>query len=1592
MSLQRVFRPLIPFFLVLMLSGLVMASPQSYRIELEHRSFVPTEDPLTFFSNIGLSQPQAAIVQLYDHIPSSYREVLDEAGIHLQYYLNGGAWFAFLEPGVDLDSFGMARVRWVGELLPSDKLSRRVTAGEVPPWAENSNGKQLFAVRFMRPVSGPRAEEILENENAEIGDFISPLNAYYIALEPESISKIATYSEVLWISYPSPPMDVINRDARRVTRAEEVQHPPYNLTGDGVTVCVYDGGMVADNHPDFEGRVTHGEGGAVDDHPTHVAGSVAGNGGDAYRGMAPDALIVSYMYESCTPNCLYDSPQDIWENYSQALQQYGAEIATNSIGANIPYNNYPCDWQGDYELTSTILDSIVQGGLGGNLIVLFAAGNDRNPDRCGNAYETMGVPAAAKNIISVGATNDNDGMASFSSWGPVDDGRIKPEVCSPGVDIVSCLANGGHGAMSGTSMSTPITAGNVALMVQAYHENIEDATPSASLIKAIMCNSAEDLGNPGPDYSYGFGRTDAVRNIDTIIQRRFIEDQVADNQTWEETFYILPGQPFLKVTLAWTDEPAAQGAGDNALINDLDIRLTSPFGDTYLPYLLDPANPGDVAGTGVNDRDVVEQIYVQAPDEGYWSVIVTGTDVPVGPQPFSIAASIPLGEEMIAVTGMIRDIETNDPLEGAEIFVDNFPLKAFSDQNGVYTLFVPTLDNFSIHCEKIGYTSQSAFVFADEQPYAVRNFDMIAGAMGTVSGTITLFDGTPAANAQIEVDGGIVDPVQADQEGLFSIILPAGNLYTIRSVMGPLTAWGSIFVNQDDENQIDLVLDEAVGHITGPDEYGYIAIEDTDSHEMAPAYEWIEIDPDQGGAGTRVPMDPEDTPYLRDLPFDFQYYGEVYNQFTVNENGFFSLGDVTDDPAGGDYSNSEIPSDDGPSAMIAPFWEDFRANATNFSFYHETEQDLFILEWYNSRQFPVDATFETFQVILYDPAVYETNSGDGMILFQYEDVNDLGNATVGIESPDETTGLGLMYFDANGDGGYAESMHTIINQTSILFYRPSADIAGTVSLTPGGDLTTVSVIAGQDTVYCDENGAFSFPNRKIGAIAITVEAPGYESITSGLTLQDGDVIDDLAFNLWQIQPPENLTGTNLGQVFQVAWENPAVGLHNPNRNELDDFLGLYRVYYNGSMADQTDAQFYNFDLEDLHDGDVFWVTALYDGGESDTSNHVTYIPGGGGEVTMDLPLQGNYFELISFYVQPQVLNALDLFGVIDNLTIVYQADGGIFLPPFINTIGDVDLTQGYQVFCSENSQFTVSGPLVEPMVYQLTANRWNWLGYPYDVEMPADVMLADLEDVVAIILTDDGRMWLPPNVNTIGNMIPGEGYFVFPTEDYLFQYPEGVLMGMTSSSVTSPFFAEDAPRPTGRPYALLVTMDDGLRDLQPTTVSVYDGDLLVGKSLVDGSSDPVPVIAWQGDTEHNVPGFTVGHPIQLILENEQGEKLPVRLVQTETPTFGEGAFADLTLEYRSLPTEFRVDTPYPNPFNPSVTVPFALPGNGEVNFTVYNLMGQKVFEQKRNLQAGYHRFLFDASQGKSGTLGSGIYFLQVQFAGQMQTRKVMMLK
>ncbi len=444
-----------------------------------------------------------------------------------------------------------------------------------------------------------------------------------------------------------------------------------DLTGTGRTISMWETGVPLKSHNELEDRITHAnEDASVTQHATHVAGTMIASGVDPdAQGMAREATVEAY-----------DTESNVSEQQEAAA---GGMLAANHSWGTITGWNYNSDegawyWHGNINVSETEdyrfgfynsqakkWDETMHNAP--DFMIVKAAGNDRNdapeeqptdhyvydpgeedwvlieeedgvnrdPDGGDDGYMSLGLRATAKNILTVGAVKSDSEMTEFSGWGPTNDGRIKPDIVAQGYEVYSsgAMFNNHYFSTNGTSMATPVVTGTVTLL-QEHYNNLHGENPRASTIKSLIIHTADEVDAEGPDYRNGWGLLNAERAaevisedfdrsaLDHIQELTLSNGQTYEHQVWSD------GEEPIRATIAWTDPPgepvsASLDADDRMLVNDLDLRLIDDDGNEYEPYILNPSNPSATAITGDNDRDNVEQVFIEAPDPGHYTVEVT---------------------------------------------------------------------------------------------------------------------------------------------------------------------------------------------------------------------------------------------------------------------------------------------------------------------------------------------------------------------------------------------------------------------------------------------------------------------------------------------------------------------------------------------------------------------------------------------------------------------------------------------------------------------------------------------------------------------------------------------------------------------------------------------------------------------------------------------------------------------------------------------------------------------------------------------------------------------------------------------------------
>ncbi|HEV8433078.1 MAG TPA: S8 family serine peptidase, partial [Thermoanaerobaculia bacterium] len=270
--------------------------------------------------------------------------------------------------------------------------------------------------------------------------------------------------------------------------------------------------------------------------------------------------------------------------------------------------------------------------------------------------------ASGKNIMAIGAVTQSKLIAVFSSRGPTKDGRVKPDIVAKGAALFSSVYTGtswdvaracvvlnvpSYGCAQGTSMSTPVVTGTMALFAEQWKKSNNGARALPLTLKALAIAGAEDLGNPGPDYTYGFGFLNAKNSVDLIVAdngqgKRVKIDSASTGSSFDYPINLTSSQD-VRVVLSWFDPEVlplgVEEVAGKTLVNDLDLKVVGPGSSTTLPYVLDMTHPGANATRGVNNTDNTEEVEIKGAPAGTYHVVVSGANVPQGPTQFVVISS-----------------------------------------------------------------------------------------------------------------------------------------------------------------------------------------------------------------------------------------------------------------------------------------------------------------------------------------------------------------------------------------------------------------------------------------------------------------------------------------------------------------------------------------------------------------------------------------------------------------------------------------------------------------------------------------------------------------------------------------------------------------------------------------------------------------------------------------------------------------------------------------------------------------------------------------------------------------------------------------
>ena len=568
---------------------------------------------------------QLIVILKFKKIPNAEEKTkLEEAGISLLDYQPDLAYTASLPANFNLNKLNEFGLTHLIEIQPKFKLSRNLAEGNYPTHALINKDEievQAFTYRNLN-------KEDLERALQERGFRLTQEDLRHsvsLRLRVDELNTLASMPQVMYVEPVEGKLKAEGFNGQTHVRANLLSPAPgQGFDGTGVTVALGDIGPL--DHLDFHGRFTDLHPGSSSSHGTQVAGVLAGAGNlDPTKvGVAPGTEI--YMYN------VLDYPHI--ENAITNYNTLGTVITNTSVGRTY------CS--GAYETASRELDEDVFALK--PLLHIFSSGNLGSGD-CGSTYSSIsdangnhyggitGPRKTAKNSIAVGEVTISDHHMKGSSRGPCDDGRIKPDLVSGGQGQNTTRLENQYGITGGTSMAAPGATGVAAILYQMFRSKYANQDPSSALIKGIMMNTAEDLGRPGPDFDYGYGRVHALRAAEVLNGKTYFTSSVQGEMSNMHPITVPNNVKELRVMLIWID-PEGSTTAAKALVNDLDLTVTDPLSQTLLPLILDHSpniqSLQSDAVPGVDHLNNVEQVVVKNPAPGSYMANVKGQAITMG--------------------------------------------------------------------------------------------------------------------------------------------------------------------------------------------------------------------------------------------------------------------------------------------------------------------------------------------------------------------------------------------------------------------------------------------------------------------------------------------------------------------------------------------------------------------------------------------------------------------------------------------------------------------------------------------------------------------------------------------------------------------------------------------------------------------------------------------------------------------------------------------------------------------------------------------------------------------------------------------------
>lgn len=576
-----------------------------YKIGIISGAFTPEVAKATDFdllSSKTFNGKYFRLLQFYDIPTLEQRGSWESQGLYLTDYLPGNIYFAVIG-----ESFNMRKLQHtVRAILEVDNRFRMEP--KLAAIRDRGQSSDKLTVSYYATLDAKKVIADLESRGVAIENHRDYSRQLDITIDPSRLDEIVALPYIQFIGAQPGEPELESYYSNSTGRANYLNtgYNGLNYTGNGITIAIGEGGTV-DNHIDFRGRLTEMVSGSASTHKIGVMLYAGGSGNEdpTEKNNAHGATLLSV---------------DWYPDYAALYTSHNLRFTNHSYGTGV---------EGGYDQKARDHDLLTASYP--LHLISYSAGNKGtltgyapyNFQYWGNL---TGAYKGNKTHLVAGALNPDDEITAFSSRGPAYDGRILPHLIIEG--------------QAGTSNASPKLVGLMAILAEVYKDKNGGTEADAGLLRTILMNTADDLGNSGPDFKYGYGKPNARRAYNVIDNSQFLTSSVANGNTNTHNITVPANTKQVRVMLVWPDAAAAVNANP-AIVNNLNLLVKDPPATTsYNPWVLDhTANPTNLdlpATRQVDALNTIEQVTVDNPASGSWTIEVNGASVPSGPQTYYI--------------------------------------------------------------------------------------------------------------------------------------------------------------------------------------------------------------------------------------------------------------------------------------------------------------------------------------------------------------------------------------------------------------------------------------------------------------------------------------------------------------------------------------------------------------------------------------------------------------------------------------------------------------------------------------------------------------------------------------------------------------------------------------------------------------------------------------------------------------------------------------------------------------------------------------------------------------------------------------------